>query len=300
MKSGQLFWGFFLLTIGALFLLTRYDVICSDFGFVWDIWPLVFVLWGAIVMFKNSLVRPIISALLGLFIGLLLFGFIYNVFASIDFNHDFDNDYYAETFSEEYNDSVKYVDFEFESGAGTFVIENITDKLFDGRGYGSWAEYDYYCDQEDTTAYIHVSLNKKHFNLFDGNVKNHFELALNQNPVYNFNLNFGAAKARFDLSQYKTKTVDLNTGAANIKLKLGDLYDSTYVDVEMGAATLTIDVPQNSGCRVKGDMVLMSRHLEGFEKKSSGYYETPNFEDALNKVFIRIDGGVSSFSVKRY
>lgn len=300
MKSGQLFWGFFLLTIGALFLLTRYDFISSDFCFVWDIWPLIFVLWGAIVMFKNSFVRPIISALFGLFIGLILFGIVYNVFASIEFSHDYDNDYYSETFTEEYDSSVKYVDFEFSSGAGTFVIENTTDKLIYGRGYGNWAEYDYYYDIEDTSAYVHFDLNKKHFNLFDGKIKNHFTMALNENPVYNFRLNFGAAKARFDLSKYKVKNVDLNTGAANVTLKIGDRYDSTYVDVEMGAASLKIEIPITSGCRVKGDMVLMSRHLDGFEKKSDGYYETPFFENMDNKIFINIDGGVSSLSVNKY
>ena len=89
MKSGQLFWGFFLLTLGALFLLTKYDILYTSFDFVYNIWPFIFVFWGALVIFKNSLVRPVISAVFGVFLAMLLFGFIYNSVCGIDFtDHD--------------------------------------------------------------------------------------------------------------------------------------------------------------------------------------------------------------------
>lgn len=301
MKSGQLFWGFFLLTIGALFLLTRYDVIYCDFNFVWDIWPIIFVLWGAMVIFKEPIVRPIISALFGLFIALILFGIVANIFVAIDFDH-FHNDYdsYSETFEEDYNDSVKYVDLEFGSGAGTFEINNETNKLLEGKAYGSLADYDYYTDIEDSLAVINLNMHNKKFDLFDGKLRNHVELSLNKNPIYDLELNIGAAKARFDFSNIKTREVTLHTGAANVRMKLGENYDSTNVNVEMGAASLRIEIPENSGCRLRGDMVLMPRSLEGFIKKDSGFYETPNFEKSGKKIFVRIDGGVSSLKVSKY
>jgi len=301
MKSGQLFWGFFLLTIGALFLLTRYDVIYTDFNFVWDIWPLIFVLWGAMVIFKEPVVRPAISALFGFFIALILFGIVANIFVSIDFDHFHDDyDSYSTTFDEDYNDSIKYVNFEFGSGAGTFQIGDETNKLLEGKAYGSLADYDYYTDIEDSLAIVHFDLHTKNFDLFDGKLRNHVELSLNRNPVYNLVLNIGAAKARFDFSNIKTREVTLHTGAANVKMKLGEKCDSTQVNVEMGAASLNMEIPQNSGCRLEGDMVLMPRSLEGFIKKDSGFYETPNFEKAGKKIFVRIDGGVSSLKVSKY
>ena len=74
MKSGQLFWGFLLLCVGALFLLVRYDVIINDFGFVWDLWPLVFILWGAMIIFKKGIARSVLSSVFGLF-----FATVFNV-----------------------------------------------------------------------------------------------------------------------------------------------------------------------------------------------------------------------------
>ncbi|NMB81401.1 MAG: hypothetical protein GYA14_06245 [Ignavibacteria bacterium] len=301
MKSGQLFWGFFLLSIGALFLLTKYDVIYSDFDFIWNLWPLIFILWGAIVIFKNSLVRPVVSAIFGIFLAILLFGLIANIFSGFNFRFNSSyKDYDTQTYSEEYNESIKTAEFVLKSGGGSFEIKDATDKLVEGTSYGSLAEYDLYTNLEGDNAYVEFNLGKKEFDLFHGKLRNHLEVNLNEKPVWDFVFKFGAAKAKFDLSNYIVRNIDLNTGAANVRIKLGDKSDSTNVDVEMGAAKLKLEIPENSGCQLKGDMVLMSRSLSGFEKKDRGYYETPNFENAAKKIFVRINGGVSSISINKY
>lgn len=301
MKSGQLFWGFFLLSIGALFLLTKYDVIYSDFDFIWNLWPLIFILWGAIVIFKNSLVRPVVSALFGIFLALILFGLIANLFSGFNFSFNSSHKgYVTQNYSEDYNDSIKTAEFVLKSGGGSFEIKDATDKLVEGTSYGSLADYNLYTDMQGENAYVEFNLGKKDFDIFHGKLRNYLEVKLNDKPVWDFVFNFGAAKAKFDLSNYKVRNVDLNTGAANVRIKLGDKSDSTNVDVEMGAAKLKLEIPGNSGCQLKGDMVLMSRSLSGFDKKDRGYYETPNFENAKKKIFVRINGGVSSISITKY
>jgi hypothetical protein len=68
----------------------------------------------------------------------------------------------------------------------------------------------------------------------------------------------------------------------------------------MGAASLKIYIPKKSGCKIFGDMVLMSKYLDGFNKSDDGNYSTPNFDSTSKKIFINIDGGIASFEVKRY
>ncbi len=70
--------------------------------------------------------------------------------------------------------------------------------------------------------------------------------------------------------------------------------------IEMGASKIRIYVPENSGCRLEGDMVLMARDLDGLKKIDSELYETPNYEYAQKRVSMRINGGVSSFKIIRY
>lgn len=298
MKTGKLFWGFFLLTLGVLLLLTKYDVLCCSFGFVWDIWPLIFVFWGALVIFKETFAHPFISALFGIFFALLLFGIVENGICSFDFSES--DGVYSNFYNEEYDPSIKTAELEINSGAGVFIIRNSTDKLAEGKARGNLADYDFESYRDDNHVNVQFDLHKRNFNFFRGKFKNQLEVALNRNPVWDIRFNIGASKSNFDLTEYKVKNVSLHTGAASGVLRLGDKYDSTNVDIEMGAASISIEIPKTTGSSIKSDMALVSRDFPGFSKKYSGYYETENFESAVKKVFINVKGGVSSIEVKRY
>ncbi len=299
MKSRQLSWGFFLITIGALFLLTKYEIIKTDFSFVWNIWPFIFIIWGGIIIFKNSLIRPILSAIAGIYFAVMLYGIIANIFSNFDW-YIADYTEIQRTYSEDFNDSIKYAELEFNSGAGAFEITEPDEKLIYGESHGSWADYKLETSRNDSTCYIDFHLSNNTFNLPSGKIKNHLTIKLNEKPIWDMNFNFGAAKAKFDLSYYKVRNIQINTGASNVILKLGDKYDNTNVDIEMGASKIRIYVPENSGCRLEGDMVLMARDLDGLKKIDSELYETPNYEYAQKRVSMRINGGVSSFKIIRY
>ena len=68
----------------------------------------------------------------------------------------------------------------------------------------------------------------------------------------------------------------------------------------MGAAALRIYVPETSGCKVNGEMVLVTKDLDGFRKNNSDLYITENYDSAKDKIDIDIQGGVASLDVKRY
>ncbi len=299
MKSGQIFWGFFLLTLGTLILLTNYSALYFSFDFVWDVWPLIFIFWGAHIIFRNSIVRVIVNTLFGIFLALLVFGFFFNTFISCGWNSDA-NEKFTHYYSEDYNKNVQFANLEINTGAGTLKIEKTTDKLIEGRTSGSLAQYDFDVNQTDNTVYAQFDFHQKNFKLFKDKLRNNLEISLNPNPVWNIEFNLGASKGKFDLSDYKIRNVRLRTGASSTKIKLGDKLDSTDVDVEMGTASFTLEIPQSSGCIIEGDMVLMSKKFEDFVKRGKGHYETEGFENAKNKIFVRIDGGVSSIKVKRY
>ncbi|MCX6170904.1 MAG: DUF5668 domain-containing protein [Ignavibacteriales bacterium] len=298
MKTGKLFWGFFLLTLGALFLLTKYNIFQSSFGFVWDLWPLIFVFWGALVIFKENIVRPVISALFGVFLALLLFGIIDDGFYSFDFS---DNDSpYTQFYNEDFDPSIKTADLQINSGAGTFLIGNSTEKLAEGKSKGSFAEYDFESWKDDTSANVQFSLHTRKFRFFRNAFNNHLSIALNEKPVWNITLDVGASKSFLDLTKFKIRNVDIHTGASTTHLKLGDRNDETNVNIEMGAANITIDVPSSTGCEIQSDMALSSKNIHGFESRGDGHYLTENFSSSTKRVVIEIKGGVSSLTVNRY
>ena len=89
-------------------------------------------------------------------------------------------------------------------------------------------------------------------------------------------------------------------GAASITIKLNNLYPETEVIVDAGASDINIFVPKESGCKIVTDGALSSKHFRDFKKIDSDNYQTENFDEATNKVFINIECGVSSISVDRY
>jgi hypothetical protein len=299
MKSGQIFWGVFFLALGALIFLVRYDVLNIYWSFAWDLWPLIFIFWGLIVIAKNSKIKPFITALFGLLLAVIIFGVIRNFSIGEIYFDDTDN-YEVRKYSQNFSDSSQYANLEVNGGVGAFLIKRSTDNLIDGMAKGPISDYKFKTRFNDSTAWVDCYLDEDNVQVFLTKIKNILELKLNEAPIWNLEFNLGAAKTSLDLSKFKIRNISLNSGASSTKIKLGDKYNYTNINVDMGAASLEVDLPEESGCKITGDMVLVLKHLHGFQKMESGYYITDNYEEAENKVTIDVNSGLSSFTVNRY
>lgn len=52
LKTGSIFWGLFLMGLGALFLLANFDVI--DYGSIWKYWPILIIVIGLKLVFEHA------------------------------------------------------------------------------------------------------------------------------------------------------------------------------------------------------------------------------------------------------
>jgi hypothetical protein len=147
---------------------------------------------------------------------------------------------------------------------------------------------------------ITIDIEHKHRINRKGNISNEVWLALNPNPVWKFTMDVGAAKVEMDLTPFKIEKMDIDGGAAKIELKLGDKFPKTRVIIDAGASAIEIKVPYKSAVEVQTSTILSSRDFEDFNKIKSGLYQTPNFSDSANQIFIEVDAAVSGLKVKRY
>ena len=113
-------------------------------------------------------------------------------------------------------------------------------------------------------------------------------------------MGIGAGDLDFDLSNFKVKDLEIKTGAAAIKVKLGDKLDEARVDVESGVAKVEIDVPENIGCEIKMKGSLNSKDFDNFEKHGNLTWRTSNFDASSKRIYIDVSSGLSSVSVDRY
>ncbi len=299
MKSKQLFWGFFFLTLGFLYLLVKFGVFL-EIDFSWDLWPLLLILAGISIITEGTFIRPLLSGVFGILVALLVFGWVGNIFSDDD---DFESvttkDYIKKTFAVPYDSTIAIANLSLKAGAGKFFIDDDTDKLIYAKAKGTKANYSLKDSQKDSIVWIDIKSETKNFKLFNDKPTK-FYLKLNQNPVWNLDLELGAAKSEIDLSNLRVKNLVLKTGATKTEIKLGDKLKKTYLNIDMGVASLKIKIPHNAGCKILGNMGLVKKELPDFEKTDEGIYKTSNYETAEKKIIIDFNGGVSKFEVERY
>ena len=309
MKTKHLFWGFLFITLGFLVLINNFTTLDFYWSNMWEFWPLVLILLGISLLIKNDMARAIFVSLIGIALGAAIFstiqsgwGFFHNeVFHGrhrIEIS-DNDKNYKRKEFREDYSDNIKNASLYFKSDAGSFNISDTTGSLF----YAVTKGYDYYnlnrIDKEDFSKIDFQ--NKSHrFFIFGGKNKNNVEMILNSNPVWNLKFDIGAASAEFDLRKLKIGKLNVDAGAASLKIILGDSLESSEIEIDAGASSVEISIPEEAGCEIKSDIVLSKKKFEGFKKTDDDVYRTENFNSAVKKIFMNIDSGVSSIKINRY
>lgn len=302
-KSGQIFWGLFFLTLGTLFFFDKYEIINTDFYFIWDLWPVVFVFIGLMVISKDTFIKPIIGALFGVYVALMIFGAVNNTISGKFVKTDFDDEdefHSVQKFLEPYDEEIQFADLYLAAGIGICEIRHSTRDLIRGIARGTNTDYYFNTEKAGQRAKITLDLEKENLSIMGNEIKTKLDLQLSEEPVWDLDLEIAAAKTYLDLTDYKIKRIELKTGATDTKLILGSLYDVTYVDVKMGAAALEIKIPREFGCKIDGEMVLIKKSLKDFIEKDDNYYITENYNDTDNKIIINVEGAVSTLKVIRY
>lgn len=313
MKNKHLFWGFLFLTLGLLILINNFTSVGFYWLNIWEFWPLFLILFGIALLIKQEKIKSIVLSLTAIILGAAIFSTFrtgwehFHNEVIVDFKNgvqikDID-DKNLETmlFEENYNDNIKYAVLEFEGNAGVFKINDTTASLFSAVTKGYENQYNLIRSADDSDS---VKINFKDEGddilIFKGKKNNRINISLNSNPVWKLNFDVGGAATEFDLRKYKVEELDIDIGAASLKLYLGNLIDTCNVNIDAGAASIEILIPENTGCEVYADIVLSSRKLDDFKKVKDDIYRTENFESSAKKIFMNIDTGVSSVRIRRY
>lgn len=294
--------GIILIVIGLIALMVTF----FDIEIVWSeiarLWPVFIIIFGISILPFNKFFKSI------LVIAMILISFLlyYNgVKDDKDFtceNIQQESDVDVQEFSEPFINNIKEADVEINYGAGTLNLNVPVKEFVKASNASNYIVQDFSVKYENDKADIVFDLTADNLNVTGKKSvsNNFFNIALNENPLYNFEINVGASNMNFNLSDYKVADIDVNGGACDIYIKLGDLHNYTDVSINTGVSDIKIGIPENSGCRVECESVLSNRSFDGFMKKSSGVYETTNYSSAQNIVNIEFAGAISDFEIYRY
>jgi len=210
----------------------------------------------------------------------------------------------ASSFVESMDADTREAVLKLSGGAGRFIISDPTTELIKADTKQATGSYSMSVDRDATTHIPTIELKptEEHQNidLKDGKFENRVDIHLNAKPVWRMDVALGAGQGDLDLSQYAVKNLIVQAGAAELDLKLGAKADQSDVKIDVGAASVTIRVPKEVGCRIKKDGALNIEQLDDFTSIGGGEYESPGYDASTKKMTIRFDGGISRFKVVRY
>ncbi|MCS7054192.1 MAG: hypothetical protein NZM09_10740 [Ignavibacterium sp.] len=303
MKSSNLFWGSTFLSLGILLLLNTLFSFSIDFDTIWKIAPVFLILIGFSMFIKNNVTKYLLIALSAIILSLTIFATISNAFKLVKSNFQIQSDDEvvgdSTFFKHEYSDNLKISKLSFKGAVGKFISKSTSENLIEAKAVSGNINHLMKVETFDTVAYINFAIKDSVFQL-GNNYKNHIDFSFNKNPIWEFDLDCGAASIDFNLEKLKVKKFEINMGAAELNLKLGNNYPETKVIINAGASNINLKIPEDVGCEITSDAVLSTRNFEGFKKVDSKKFRTDNFDSSSKKFFIELNCGVSSVSIQRY
>ncbi|HSW56122.1 MAG TPA: DUF5668 domain-containing protein, partial [Ignavibacteriaceae bacterium] len=225
MKPSHIFWGLLFVGLGLLVLINNFTTIFMEWATIWKLWPLTIILIGLSILIKHQYGKSVIAGLAAIVLALAIFS-SFKTLASL-VNHDFnvvfgdESDYeFATTeFTEQYDSTLLFVTLNFEAGAGEFIIADTTNNLVVAKTEGHKNNYKLTRMDTDSSSVMDFDMGDKAIFRFGKGYKNKVDIALNGKPVWDMNFNVGAASMDFDLTEFKTKNINVDMGAASIKIK---------------------------------------------------------------------------------
>jgi hypothetical protein len=124
-----------------------------------------------------------------------------------------------------------------------------------------------------------------------------WSVRLNREIPLSISLETGASESRLDLSDLRLSELILKSGASSTAVTLPSNAGFTRVDIDAGAASLKVMVPQGVAVRIRSSGGLSNVSVSDRFPKSGGMYQSPDYDSAANKVDIDIEMGVGSVSI---
>lgn len=128
--------------------------------------------------------------------------------------------------------------------------------------------------------------------------RSRWDVGLTAEVPLDIKLEGGASRSTLDLIDLRVRSLTLQTGASETRVRLPRAAGATSVRVEAGVASLTIEIPAGVAARIRNRMTLGSSQIdEARFPKVGDIFQSVDYASAANRVDLDIQGGVGSIKV---
>jgi hypothetical protein len=261
MRRGEIFWGSLLVLLGILFFLHTAGYLVGDV-FAW-FWPFVIIAVG---------------------IWILVDGFA----TRVEFNS-------AEKFSIPLQ-GAKEARLEINHGMGQIELSagaNAEDFLTGVAGIGM--NQSSHLDGDKLEVEIDAGPSFVPFIGPEGGV---WQFRLNPELPTSLDIDAGASRLNLDLRDLQVKYLSFDGGASSMTLTLPARVENMVADLEAGAASIELNVPQGVGLRLRLKSVGSLKIDETrFVLREGRIYQSADYDSAKYRAEVNIEGGATSITV---
>ena len=286
--------GILFIALGCFWLLSNLGILSwSIWSFVegfLQLWPMIFILLGVNIIFKDKKIIRIISWFL--FFSIIITSGIYHEKTNRSLLTN------VESVVLEKQPETRVALLDLDLGGGSVSIGSCDDnKLLTAHNLNPYITHG--VNYKNTNETVEVTFKEKmHTPVRNGFQGYNYSFALNKNLIWDIDIDMGAFNGTFDFRELILNDVDIDMGAGKAKMFFGDLSEKTDVKIDTGASDLELNIPEDVGVSIKYDSALTGGNLASLNwEKVNSHYVSPNYNSAKQKIIFDIDMGVGKIDV---
>jgi len=300
MKFGQLILGIFVIFLGVLLLGVNFSWWGTS---VWidlfDLWPLILILFGVRLIFGPESLVTIIAIIFSIIFATLYLANFKQVRSRLPFsNSSVENISGKQNFSQ-YVDGINKIEMRINLGAAKINVDALSGS---GRIYnGNFSGKEELAIQNSVEGSIgKTTFEEKPGFHFGKDKERTLNLEISQNLPLDLEINTGASTLDLDFSKIDLQKLNIDSGATKGKIRFGLIEKKIDAIISTGASDYKLMIPKSFAISVSSDSALTGNNFESVGLIKQGkFYKSPNYEQSENQIMIKLSSGASKFEIER-
>jgi len=286
---GGMFIGLIIVAIGVYFLGKQAGWFPADVDLNWNwIWPLFIIAFGVSLLSRRGTFGWLVTTIMTIAVLGFLAAAAFGAFGKA-------SPLQTDTVSITKRADAKMLALDIDTGAGKLILKGGATALITGTHTHRGMKLEQVDTLDKGTQRVSLSTSKDWG--WIGQHRNDLVLQLADDMPTQLTIDSGAMDMEFDLTTVNVTDIDVDTGASDLSLILGDKAERTSVHVGAGASSIDVSLPKTVGARLIWSAGASSKTLPDFNKIDDKTYETSNYASASKKVDLDFDLGAASLSV---
>lgn len=299
---GTIFWGLLLVLVGTLLLLANFGVVSINPLVLLDLWPIAIIALGvSFLKFSGTWWKLLSVLLIVVCLGFVAWALVDDTL--IDSVNRTSSSFNKQSTEVKYGNDIKKLNLSVTSGATNLQIDSLNDrsKLVTALLKDDRQTLQSIPTQEGSTQTVQLRVESDRRIWLGPGANDALGVQISKLLPVELKLTNGASRITADLTEVNVTDLVLDTGASRADITLGATNDLTNVNIDAGASTITIRVPNNSGITVQLNSGLTANNFDTAIKKiTDDLYRTDNYDTASKKISITAKTGATRLTVVRY